>query len=179
MGRTTFSAAALLIGLVLGIVSAINALGVMGLKPDALSPRWSEWRLADKDSMLVYSLGHFLGEGQLPPSKSTRYFVRSLDDDGNGLRADCIYVIQVEVTPARWWTMSVAPFGVAAPHAELSAGEAVVSQDGILKASISARPQPGNWIAPADSSAMSLVYVINEAVEGQPIALPSVTKSGC
>lgn len=179
MGRTTISGTALLIGLVVGIMSAINALGAMGLKPVADSPRWSQWRLDEKDSLLVYSLGHFLSQGQLPPQKSAQYFVRTLDEDGNGLRADCVYIVEGKVTPARWWTMTVAPPGVSAPHSELTAGEAVTGQDGTIRASISANPKPGNWIAPADSSALSLRYVINEAVQGQDIDLPTVTKSGC
>lgn len=179
MGRMTISGAALLIGLALGIISAINALGAVGLSPVAATPYWSAWRLGEKDSLLIYSLGHFLGEGQLPPPKSTQYFVRSVDEDGNGLRADCVYIIEGKVTPARWWSMSIAPLGVSAAHAELSAGEAVVSQDGDLKVSISARPMPGNWIAPADGSALTLRYVVNEAVQGEAVALPTVAKSGC
>lgn len=179
MRRTTISGVALLIGLVLGIVSAINALGSAGLKPVAASPRWSEWRLGEKDNLLIYSLGHFLGNGQLPPPKSAQYFVRSVDEDGNGLRADCVYIVEGKVTSARWWTLSIAPSGVMAAHSELSAGEAVVNQDGDLKISISARPMPGNWIAPADSNALMLRYVINEAMLGEATVLPTVTKRGC
>ena len=179
MGRTTISGGALLVGLVLGILSAINALGAVGLKPVAEYPRWSEWRLGEKDRFLIYSLGHFLIEGQLPPPKSAQYFVRNLDEDGNSLRADCVYVVEGKVTPARWWTISIAPSGVASPHSELSAGEALVNQDGTLKVSISARPMPGNWIVPADGSALSLRYIVNEAVPGEAIELPTVTKSSC
>ena len=179
MGRTTISGAALLVGLVLGIVTAINALGAMGLKPVSESPRWSEWRLDENDRLLIYSLGHFLGEGQLPPPKSAQYFERTLDEDGNSLRADCVYIVEGKVTPARWWTMSVASPGTSFPRSELTAGQAVAGQDGSIKVIISSRPKPGNWIAPADSSTLSLRYVINEAVQGQDIALPTVTKSGC
>lgn len=179
MGRMTISGAALLIGLVLGVISAISALGAVGLRSVDAAPHWFEWQLGEKDSLLIYSLGHFLGEGQLPPPRSSQYFVRNVDEDGNGLRADCDYIIEGTVTPARWWTMSIAPSGVAAPHSELSAGEALVSQDGDLKISISARPMPGNWMTPADSSAFSLRYVIDEAAQGEVIAFPTITKSGC
>ncbi len=179
MGRVTIFGAALLIGLILGVVSAINALGAMGLQPIAASPRWSEWRLGERDNLLIYSLGHFLSEGQLPPPKSSQFFVRSVDEDGNGLRADCVYTVEGQVTVARWWTLSIAPSGVTAAHSELSAGEAVVGQGGDLRVTISARPMPGNWIAPADTSALLLRYTINEAAPGETVSLPTVTKSGC
>ena len=94
MGRISFSATALLAGVVLGVVSAINALGSVGLKPVAPTSKWSEWQLNGASTTLVYALGHFLGDGQLPPPKSARYFVRNTDEDGNSLRADCIYVVE-------------------------------------------------------------------------------------
>ncbi len=179
MGRFAFPAIALLAGVLLGVVSAMNALGSVGLKPVAPTSKWSEWQLNGASTTLVYSLGHFLGDGQLPPPKSARYFVRSLDEDGNSLRVDCIYVVEGKVTPARWWTMSVAPAATAAPRSELSAGEAVLSQDGNLKVTISARPAPGNWIVPAGSGSLALHFIVNEPVLGQDVVLPTITKSGC
>ena len=179
MGRTVLSTAIVLIGLVLGIITAINAMGSVGLMPIAAAPLWSEWQLGPNDSMLVYSLGHFLGEGQLPPPKSTHYFVRSADEDGNSLRTDCIYVVEGKLSPARWWTMSVALPGTAAPHSELTAGEAVLAQDGVLKMTISAHPMPGNWIVPPDGNSISLYFIVNEPTPGQHMLLPTVTKSGC
>ena len=179
MGRISFSAIALLAGVVLGVISAINALGSVGLKPVAPTSKWSEWQLNGASTTLVYALGHFLGDGQLPPPKSARYFVRNTDEDGNRLRADCIYVVEGKITPARWWTMSAAAAGTEAPKSELSAGEAILSQDNTLKLTISARPAPGNWIVPADSGGLALRFIVNEPVLGQDISLPTITKSGC
>jgi hypothetical protein len=179
MGRFTFPAIALLAGVLLGVISAMSALGSVGLKPVAPTSKWSEWQLNGASTTLVYSLGHFLGDGQLPPPKSARYFVRSLDEDGNSLRVDCVYVVEGKVTPARWWTMSVAPTATAAPRSELSAGEAVLAQDSNLKVTISARPAPGNWIVPTNSSSLALHFIVNEPVLGQDVVLPTITKSGC
>lgn len=179
MGRFSFPAIALLAGVLLGVISAMNALGSVGLKPVAPASKWNEWQLNSANTLLIYSLGHFLGDGQLPPPKSARYFVRSLDEEGNSLRVDCNYVVEGKVTPARWWTMSVAPAGTTAPRSELSAGEAVLSQDYNLKITISAHPAPGNWIVPADRGSLSLRFIVNEPVQGQDIILPTITKSGC
>lgn len=179
MSRVSFSAVVLLAGVLLGVISEINALGSVGLKPVTPASKWNEWQLNSANTTLVYSLGHFLSDGQLPPPKSVRYFVRSLDEDGNSLRVDCVYVVEGKVTPARWWTMSVAPAGTAAPRSELSAGEAVLSQDKNLKMTISAHPAPGNWIVPADNGSLSLRFIVNEPVLGEDIILPTITKSGC
>jgi hypothetical protein len=176
MGRISFSAVALLAGVLLGVLTAMNALGSVGLKPVSPTSKWSEWQLNGASTTLVYSLGHFLGDGQLPPPKSARYFVRSTDEDGNSLRVDCVYVVEGKITPARWWTMTA---GTAALRSELSAGEAILSQDNTLKVTISARPAPGNWIVPADNGSLSLHFIVNEPVLGQDISLPTITKSGC
>ena len=179
MGRSTISIIALVTGLCLGVITAINALGAVGLKSVAGSPKWSEWQLESNSSTLIYVLGHFLGDGRLPPPKSARYFVRSTDEDGNGLRADCVYDVQGKVTPARWWTLSINQDGTAKPHSELTAGEAVVGQDEVLHVFLSAHPMPGNWMVPPDNNAMTLNYIINEPTQGETISLPSITKSGC
>ena len=179
MGRSTISIIALLAGLCVGVITAINALGAVGLKPVTESPRWAEWQLESNSSTLIYALGHFLGDGGLPPPKSARYFVRSTDEDGNGLRADCVYEVQGKVTPARWWTLSVAQDGQQSPHSELTAGEAVIAQDEMLHVFLSAHPMPGNWIVPPDSNSMTLRYIINEPTQDETVSLPSITKSGC
>ena len=178
MGRATYLIAAIFAGLLLGILSAVNALGSYGLLPVAAHPGWAEWQLASSDTKLVYTLGHFLSGGQLPPPKLAHSFVRTTDDGGNSLRSDCVYLVEGKITPARWWTMSVSQAGGLSAHSVLTAGEAIVDQDDSLKVTISTRPMPGNWLEP-DGSNISLVYVVNEAQNGQIVELPSVTKKGC
>ena len=179
MGRSLVLSATVLIGILLGIITAINAFGSVGLKAVSGSPHWSEWRLEQSDSMLIYALGHFLSAGQLPPPKSARFFERNVDDEGNGLRADCAYVLQVKLTPSRWWTLSVANAGVLSPHTEITAGEAFIGSDGILKVTISARPSPGNWIVPSVDGSMNLHFIVNEPTASEVLMLPTVTKNGC
>jgi hypothetical protein len=178
MGRATYLIAAIVVGLLLGIVSAVNALGSFGLLPVAAEPSWAEWQLASSDAKLTYTLGHFLSNGQLPPPKLAQSFVRTTDDNGERLRSDCVYLAEGKITPARWWTMSVNQTGRLSTHSVLTAGEAVVGADDVLKVTISSQPMPGNWLEP-DSSNISLVYIINEAPNGETVQLPSITKKGC
>jgi hypothetical protein len=178
MGRSTYLIAAIFTGLLVGILSAVNALGSYGLVPVAAHPAWAEWQVNSSDTKLLYSLGHFLSGGELPPPKLAQSFVRSTDETGARLSSDCIYILEGKITPARWWTISVGRAGGISAHSVLTAGEAIVDQDGVLKVTISQHPMPGNWIEP-ESGNISLDYVINEAPNGEPIQLPSITKKGC
>jgi hypothetical protein len=178
MGRATYLIAAIFGGLLLGILSAFSALGSYGLQPVIGTPAWAEWQINNNDTKQLYTLGHFLNGGQLPPPKLAQSFVRTTDESGSLLRSDCVYLIEGKITPARWWAISVNQNSGSSAHSVLTAGEAVVDQDDVLKIIVSASPMPGNWLQP-DSSNVSLVYIINEAPNGQDIQLPSVTKKSC
>jgi hypothetical protein len=178
MGRATYLIAAIFGGLLIGILSAVSALGSFGLQPVTDKSAWAEWQLASGDTKLTYTLGHFLSGGQLPPPKLAHSFVRTTDDSGARLRSDCVYLVEGKITPARWWTMSVNNAGSLSTHSVLTAGEAIVGEEDDLKVTISSRPMPGNWLEP-DSSSVSLIYIINEAPNGQDLQLPSVIKKGC
>ncbi|MDE2444894.1 MAG: DUF1214 domain-containing protein [Alphaproteobacteria bacterium] len=179
MGRTTNSTLALFVGAVLGIITALHGLGNFGLKPVPGASRWAQWQVGGNDTFQIYALGHFLSEGQLPPPKSSASYLRSVDDEGNSLRADCIYFVDGTLPPSRWWSMTVADGRGSEPRSELTAGEAITSQSGELRVTISARPMPGNWIMPPNSSNLTLSFVVNEAVPGYDIALPAIKKASC
>ncbi len=178
MGRAAYLIAAIFSGLLVGILSAINALGSYGLLPVIGQPSWAEWQLSGGDTKLIYSLGHFLSEGQLPPPKLARSFVRNVDNDGNRLSDGCVYLVEGKVTPARWWTLSAGQSNGLSARSELSAGEAIVDKDGTLRVFVSQHPMPGNWIQP-NSGSFTLHYIINEAPNGATIQLPNVSKKGC
>jgi hypothetical protein len=178
MGRATYLIAAIFSGLLLGILSAVSALGSYGLAPVVDRSAWSEWQLNSGDTKLIYTLAHFLSNGQLPPPNLAQSFIRTTDDSGNRLRSDCVYLVEGKITPARWWTMSVGQAGGASAHSVLTAGEAIIDQDDVLKVTISTRPMTGNWLAP-DGGNVSLTYIVNEAPNGQDVELPNVTKKGC
>ena len=179
MRNFTLFTAILIGGFVIGWLTAINGLAGLGLKAVVGSPYWSEWALKGDDRWQVYALGHFLSDGQLPPPKSARFFVRSADEDGNTLRGDCVYVIKGPAIAARWWTLRVSADGKSDAQSTLSAGETVLNQDGTLIVTISRHPSPGNWIVPPDSSAVNVDYVISEPAFNEAVELPLITKSGC
>jgi hypothetical protein len=178
MGRARYFIAAIFLGLLAGVLSAVNALGSYGLVPVAEQPAWAEWQVNNSDSKLLYTLGHFLGGGQLPPPKLAQSFVRNTDETGTRLSSDCVYLIEGKITPARWWTISVGRTGGLSTHSVLTAGEAIVDQDDVLKVAISQHPMPGNWIEPEGGN-VTVDYIINEAQNGQTIQLPSITKKSC
>ena len=178
MGRATYFIAAVFLGLLVGILSAVSALGSYGLVPVVEHPAWAEWQVNSSDTKLIYTLGHFLGGGQLPPQKLARSFVRSTDEAGARLSSNCVYMLEGKTTPARWWTMSVGHAGGLSTHSVLTAGEAIVDQDDNLSVSISQHPMPGNWIEPEGGN-ISVEYIINEAPNGETIQLPRITKKGC
>ncbi len=172
------SAFAILGGLGLGVLTAIYALSTLGLKPVADSQGWREWRLGENDRMLPYSLGHFLGSGQVPPPKAARYYVRERDDDGNVLSGDCVFEISGPSIPARWWSLSVGQKEASV----LSAGQAMLDDAGNLKAVVSRHPLPGNWLTPPDSGSFTLTYIVVEPLKQKSdasLVLPHVKKAGC
>jgi hypothetical protein len=167
----------LLVGVGLGVSSAVNSLNSTGLKPVAEGNGWRAWQLNSSDRLQPYALGHFLNLGQVPPPASALYYVRSLDDDGNELRGDCAVVIEGPAATSRWWTLSAGQ----TEAATLSAGEAFLNADRNLSVTVSQHPISGNWIVPPGSGAYVLTYVISEQTkaEGVKLSLPHVKKLSC
>jgi hypothetical protein len=171
----SFSTLFVLLGLVFGWASAVQGLNGAGLRAVKNGFGWQEWQLASSDRMLPYSLGHFLGEGQLPPPSSVRYYQRTTDDDGNTLRGDCVFSFEAAIPPSRWWSISAGH----SKQAALSAGAAVLDSRNHLKAMISRLPEGGNWISPDDTSSYTLTYVLSETPASVAVELPHVKKIGC
>jgi hypothetical protein len=171
----SFSTLFILLGIIFGWASAIQSLNGAGLRPVKDGNGWQEWQASPNDRLLPYSLGHFLSGGQLPPPKSVRYYERSVDDDGNTLRGDCVFAIDGLVPPSRWWSLTAGNSG----QAVLTAGTAVIDSEDHLKVTASRLPAAGNWIAPEDLSNYKLTYVLSEVPADTVIELPHVKKVGC
>ena len=172
------SAFAILSGLGFGVITAIYALNSVGLKPVEGGQGWQEWRLGDNDHTLPYSLGHFLGNGQVPPPKAARFYVRERDDDGNVLSSNCVFEISGPSIPARWWSLSAGEKEASV----LSAGQAMLDEAGNLKAVVSRHPLPGNWLTPPDSNSFTLTYIVTEPLKQKndaKLVLPHVKKASC
>lgn len=165
----------LVAGIVAGVTSAWHALDGSALQAVKNGNGWQEWRLGTKDAMLPYTLGHFLSDGQVPPSSSARYFVRSVDDQGNTLRGDCEFEVDGPASTSRWWTLSTGHDSGSA----LSAGKAVLDSKRRLKVVVSRFPVPGNWILPGTTGNYTLTYIVNEPAKAVALDLPHVKKIGC
>jgi hypothetical protein len=172
------STVSILVGLGLGVYSGMQALESTGLEKVSGNGGWQEWRLGENDRSLPYALGHFLSAGQVPPPRDARYFVRSLDDDGNALTGDCVFKIEGPEIASRWWSLRAGENATSI----LTAGQALVSDMGQLNVMLSPHPMPGNWILPPSSTRYTLTYVINQPApskNGAGLILPSVKKAGC
>jgi hypothetical protein len=173
-----FSTVYIILGMGLGIYTAMRALDTTGMQSVYGNAGWQEWRLGENDRTLPYALGHFLGAGKVPPPKSARYFVRSLDDDGNSLVSDCVFKIEGPEIAARWWSLRAGD----EKNSTLNAGQAIITATGRLNAVVSQHPLPGNWLTPPDTSRFTLTYVISEPAKTKDdaaLVLPSVKKAGC
>jgi hypothetical protein len=173
-----FSTVYMLVGLSIGVYTAMRALETTGLENVEGAKGWQEWRLGENERSLPYALGHFLSAGQVPPSKAARYFVRRYDDEGNLLSGDCNFKVDGPEISSRWWSLRAGEEKAAI----ISAGQAIISEAGQFVATISPRPAPGNWLQPPKGTNFTLTYVINGPAKTKndaPLILPTVKKVGC
>ncbi len=178
---TLWAAGCLLIGGIAGVVSATVALNSIGLS-DARLSSWRSWSLEDDSLARPYALGHFLAQGQLPPSNASQQFVRMVDDTGRGLGGTCVIVIKGTLPAARWWTIAATSVNgsIANPRSVLSAAHAMREANGQLIVHISRDPSPGNWLMPPGNGAYVISLTLHDPVadvDGKQ--LPSVVQEGC
>jgi hypothetical protein len=179
--RTLWAAGSLGAGVALGLGSAVYGLNSIGLSNAASPKDWQEWDLAEDSTTLPYALGHFLTAGQVPPSRASRQFIRSVDDQGSALSGACVATLQGALPQARWWTLAAAANNGAIGDEQgvLSAGEAVLEANGQLRAQVSATPVSGNWITPPARGAFVLVLTLHDSAPITPAQLPTLTQGGC
>lgn len=169
----------IVVGLALGLGSAMQSLDGWGMRPVADNAGWKEWRLSVSDRLQPYAMGHFLASGSVPTPISTHYFVRDVDDDGNLLRGDCDFIVVGPAISARWWSLSIQNAQAAEAHSILSAGKTILDHNMQLRATIALHPVPGNWLQPAGSGTFALRYVVSEVEKGEILNLPRVKKGSC
>lgn len=169
----------IVLGLVLGLGSAMQSLDGWGMQPVADNVGWKEWRLSVNDRLQPYAMGHFLASGSVPTPISTHYFVRDVDDDGNPLRGDCNFTIEGPAISARWWSLSIQNIKETTAQSILSAGKTILDSNMQLQATISLHPVPGNWLQPPGSGTFTLGYVVSEPEKGEILNLPHVKKGSC
>ena len=177
MGKLTFATAIVILGAVIGLLSAIHQMNVAGFYAVAGSPGWLSWQPETQSIWQIYATQRFLDDGGLPPPKTVQLYTRSTDDDGNRFRAECDYAFSGPAINSRWWTMATSS-NLGAPAADvLSAGAAQVRQDNVLDVNLSRLPQGANWLKVPDSGNYVVKIVVNDASD--PVHLPGIKKVGC
>jgi hypothetical protein len=176
--RTVWAVGSIIVGAAVGLASASYSLSQAGLGAPRTPNGWQEWNLAPESPLLPYALGHFLAAGQLPPSRSSRQFVRRTDDEGRKLNSSCPVLVSGPMPVVRWWTLAAtANNGKAQDSGSyLDAGSAIRESTGKLIVTVAPLPQPGNWIAPATRGNFMLVLTLHD-VAGEVTELDSLSIS--
>ncbi|MGB7204685.1 MAG: DUF1214 domain-containing protein [Anderseniella sp.] len=147
---------------------------------------WYSWPVTSGSDSNPYVLARYISNGHLPEHFSeVLSFYRTHDDDGNRLSEDCTYVLSMKRPSARRWSVS-ATVG-ATDAAETFLKDTVISRAGIVEISISATPQPGNWLAISDDDNPVILFrmydsdsiAANAQGDNQQLELPSITLGDC
>lgn len=151
-------ALALLIGGGLGLATATRAIegGFAGISSE--HGQWVSWPVAGRKDEDPYTRAHFVLAGRLPVSAfEAAEYETARDSAGAVLDADCTYVLEGRLPPARWWSLWASP--PAAPGDGVTSHAAVLEPDGALRVAFSRTPQPGNWIRLAQDADRFGVYL--------------------
>ena len=170
-------------GAVAGYVTGMKALDRAGLQPVPGNARWMRAEVLSKDSYAIYARGHFRSLGLLPPESNAHVYLRDIDDEGNGLRASCSYLLRGPEPAARWWAISVMERGNAGFVNALTARDVIVSGSGQIEIPLTQKASPGNWLSPpagSDGLTAKLVMIGNypDAKDTTP-ALPDIKRMAC
>jgi len=177
MRKLTFATAILIIGAVIGLLTAIHEMNVAGLYAVAANPNWQTWQPDKQPLWQIYATQRFLNDGSLPPPKTVQLYTRNVDDDGNQFRAECDYRSSGPAIKSRWWSMATLS-NPATPAADtLVAGSALVAQDNVITVNLSRQPQGDNWLKAPSSGTYMVRLVVNDATD--TVQLPSIKKIGC
>lgn len=171
------------LGVLLGYGSYVYAKDSYGIKPAVGGQGWHEWQLDQKQAMSSYAIAYFLTSGQLPPPANKNQFLfRKLDDAGNALNTDCVFLLKGIFPAARWWSVSLdgGQRDASTPIPQLTAEEIVTRADGSTEIVISKYPQAGNWLRPENDAGFTLNLMIAGPIDGEDRPpLPTVTRTGC
>ncbi len=141
-----------LIAWAIGLASANLALDRgFGFQKKSSGP-WSGWVRATAPTADPYTQAHFGRNGELPPPPlESLFFTAQADSVGAALSGACDYVITGQFPPARHWTLTVFDADgslIVNPANRYSHSNATVvyATDGRVEVTLSALPQPGNWL---------------------------------
>jgi hypothetical protein len=183
--------AVLVVGLVLGVGSAVGVLhlptGGLGIKNGA----WGTNLDVGSQNAGMYLRAYVARVGLFALNKTeTVYYTAETDDDGEPLRSSCDYRIEGKDIPTRWWSITL--YGedhFLVPNDRgfysFNMSNIVREANGSYEVSVSATAKPGTWLPSGDKDqAISLslrCYNPEPIMYEQPgkVALPKVIREGC
>lgn len=184
-------ALALLTAFGLGIASAVKVLNASsGFGAIRLGP-WAAFPEAQTMAADPYAKSHRARAGMLMfGSAEGLQFQAEQDADGKRLSPACTYQLSGQTPPARFWTL----YAANSLMAPLAAGDALPAafnswnvlrgEDGTFTVTISARAQPGNWLAIKEGVPFRLVLsLLDTPTAGSSgvleIQMPKLAKVSC
>jgi hypothetical protein len=181
MRKLVFAFLSLVVGVAVGLFSAIYRMNDAGAVPVSGSAGWVEYDPAATADILPYAFSRLLIGGQVPPSNSLRQFMRRIDEDGNGLRGDCAFFLEGSLPAARWWTISATDGDgrVMLPKSTIAAGQTLLDDRGSMLVTFAPWPISGNWIAVGPGSYNVVLTLHDAAEEDDTIKLPTIRKGRC
>lgn len=155
--------AAIVVGLLLGVGSALWVLGNGELLGDFEKDHWFGNDSAGSIAADPYTRGIVASIGLLALNKSeTIYFHRYEDEHGRQLREGCVYELRGAALPTRWWSITVYAADHFLPVNEhrafsIDASQIAADADGSWTARIAAdRDAAANWISNTAAGDFSL-----------------------
>jgi hypothetical protein len=179
MKRSMMPLAMLAAGLGLGLLSGNYMLQITNTATPVGSSGWNELRIDGDDLRSTYMTGHFLVQGQVPPPKGARFLTRSVDDDGQSLRGDCVVSVEGKIPAGRWWFVGAESGRL---RNTIDASQAVRETSGDVSIAVSTSPTPGNWLVPPNGGSYELQLVLLGVDNTEPLAaglLPRVRRLWC
>lgn len=136
---------------VAGIVSAHMAMGTRVEPVTASDLSWQVWQSPEGGDD-PYLIARFLMSGRLPPPRGPALeFEASADKEGRPFASTCVYRLTFKNEDWRWWSLEVPGGGIVTSTA------AIADSDGTVRISLSALPQPGNWLTTPYGSGFRLM----------------------
>lgn len=189
MKSIAYWGAILLLGLLLGVGSALQALKQGRAGAIAIGPWGTATHFGSVDADM-YTRARVALFGLLAlDKKETMYYIAMTDSDGGALSGDCTYRIEGSDLAARWW--SVTAYG---PDSFLIPNEANVfsfakttvkrEADNSYVVRVSAGRQEGNWLPVKAGQSFDLTarfYNPDASVAEDPASarLPRIVKESC
>ncbi len=152
---------------------------------------WQAFPKAQSADADPYAKNHRAKAGRLLLASAEGLVFSSLvDDTGSTLNPTCDYEISGQTPPARYWVLYAAdddnaPLELAKglPGA-LNSDIALYQPDGSFRVTLSAKAQPGNWIAvPPQASFKLVLTLLDTPAAGSSglvgLSMPAITKLEC